>query len=151
MTANPIHHHPERPQSSADFVGPSHCYSDPTDRVVQMALIKEQLKAKKITNITLAYWSNKTPGWVGQVLLGNFPFNGACCMPKNIATAIERGGIELPLCFRWPKATEEAPSERQLGYIAQLFEKAQREPVVPATKAEASALITELRELLSPS
>lgn len=132
------------PPSLFDFVGPSHCYSDPSNRVVEMARIKDQLKQRKITNVQLAYKIRKSAGWVGLVLLGNYPFAGSCCMPKNIALALEGYGIALPECFRWPNATQTPPSAAQLSYIARLCEKAGIAVLVPQSKAEASDLIQTL-------
>jgi hypothetical protein len=110
----------------------------------EMAIVRTQLKGRRITYAMIAHNCHKTAGWVGEVLRGNFPHYHAYHMPKNIAVAIERLGIELPERFRWPKTEEEPPTERQLSYLNRLTVNLGTEVNTPTSKKEASELISKL-------
>jgi len=73
--------------------------ADANERLEAMRQLRDALKAHKIRYADVAFASGNTPGWIGVVLRGGYPWQGACLLPKNVRMALESRGFSVAACL----------------------------------------------------
>lgn len=70
-----------------------------TEQAMQRKSAMDELKTavKAKTNYAaVAQISGNSPGWIGEVLRGNYPYRGGYQLPKNIRVALQLLGFTVP-------------------------------------------------------
>ena len=68
-------------------------------RAEAMRQLRDTIKARKVRYADIALSSGNTPGWIGVVLRGGYPWRDANLLPKNIRLALESRGLSVPACL----------------------------------------------------
>jgi len=85
--------------------------------------MKAYLKANKITGASLARYFDKSPGWINDILRGNYPYYGACGMPRYLYNHIAELMRDAEQCVHplavtgssTPKKSSERPMSKDAG------------------------------------
>lgn len=67
-----------------------------TERIEAMSQLRATLKARKITHKNIGWMAGVSPGWVGVVIRGGYPYHQAYRLPKNIRVSIQGFGVDVP-------------------------------------------------------
>ena len=68
----------------------------PDEQKAQLDALRNAVKASRFTYYDVAWPIRKTPGWIGEVLRGNYPFYGGCQLPHNIGARLQDLGFVIP-------------------------------------------------------
>lgn len=58
--------------------------------------LRASIKNSTFRYADIAACADVSAGWVGEVLRGNYPYSGACLLPKNIRIALEGYRFNIP-------------------------------------------------------
>jgi hypothetical protein len=58
--------------------------------------LRATVKGSRFRYADIAQISGNSPSWISEVLRGNYPYRGACQLPKNIRVALQQLGFVVP-------------------------------------------------------
>ncbi len=86
------------------------------ERAEALRQLRDTLKARKIKYADIALSSGNTPGWIGVVLRGGYPWRDANLLPKNIRLALEACGHQINALWQRQQAkTTETTGDEKAG------------------------------------
>lgn len=69
-------------------------------RVEAMRDLKKQLRSAKMTQVQLANNCGKSPGWIGNILRGNYPYYQDYRLPRYLYTWFKIAKFNIDSCLK---------------------------------------------------
>ena len=89
-------HHGLENRAAADAQTLGAYMSTEEERKQALDALRSEIKKSPFRYADIAACADTSPGWVGVVLRGNYPYYGACRLPKNIRVALEGYRFTVP-------------------------------------------------------